>query len=752
MTPTTLVPALLLGCGASLGDEYMGMEADEQAASVEAEEMPSEPSPDALGNAMPGRAAPQVLKGIDIANMRGGLMTSADAAPADEPADDPGQATQGSDSVRTWFPEAFLWEPRVHTGEDGLASVDVTVPDQLTTWRVLALAHDRTGQQAGTVHTFDTRLPIYVEPVVPGWLIAGDRLVLPVQAVNGGTGTVTAALQVRASGAMRGLGTASIRLTPGSSDVRYIPLRVTGAGDATIRAELRTGSDRDAAQRVIRVQPAGRPEVRTFGSTLANTRTFTLDGAQRADPATEELSIAVFPGPLAVVQAELERLQGGAEPSAPGYGFALATHAATLAEQAAVELDPDRQRRAQLLAWQRVVYQARTTSPVTAARLLQAIEGTTLELVDGVRPHLQRVLVDQQRADGTWSVDASSTLQRVLVETAVVARALPASEAGARLRAMGAIERHARDISDAYTASVVLAAGLAEGPAEEHLQGILVESLRDGPTGARTLDVPPAAAGAGATSPTRAEGLAWAILALSPEHPARGDLISELMTGWSAERGFGAGAADPIALEAVVAALSGANEPVQIVLSQAGRELSRGRLDPAQPRQPVTLDAKPRDGELTLTATPPVPGLAFVATRRSWVPWSATEPGIAGVDVEVSTTQLVRGQEGTLRLVAAAPSGTRLTIEQGLPAGADARTTATWSLEPGPAGTRDSVVAFSDRVRVTTAAFGPGEIKEIEIPVTPGFAGRFQTPPLRVSVVGGPTTTVRPLVWRVRAE
>lgn len=675
---------------------------------------------------------------------------SPDAAP-EEAEEDTDSATSGSSSdraeaTRTWFPEAFLWQPRVQTGESGQATLDVRVPDQLTTWRVLALAHDRRGQQAGTVHTFDSRLPVYVEPVVPGWLVAGDQLQLPVQAVNSTADAVTATLQVQASGAMRGFGRSTLRLGSGASDVRYIPLQVTGAGEATLRAELRSDQARDAAQRIVPIHPSGRPVVHTFGSTLASSRAFEVQGATGADPTTEELSISIFPGPLAVLQAEVERLEAGATPANPGYGFALATQLGTVGGRLGIEIDEARQRRLSIVAWQRLVGLSRAPDAAQAGELLtvlRSVEGH--ELVDRVRPRLERVLVEGQRADGTWSRVAASTLQRVLVETAVAARALPERETGARLRAMGAVERHARDVSDPYTAAVLLASGLAQGPPAEHFRTLLDEALTEGPSGAQTLAVPAGVVNPAGSIPRRPEVLAWAVLALPHDHPARGDLASELMGGWSATRGFGAGHGDLVALEAVLEALPGATEPVQIVLSRGAVELARGRLDPAQPRQPLVLEARPGNGALTLTATPAVPGLAFVATRRSWVPWSRQDTGIDGVEVEVSARGLVRGREGTLRIVASAPSGTRLRIEQGLPAGAQV------TGHPSGLQTGARVESVPGSVQVSTGAFEPGEVKEIELTIVPAFAGRFRTAPLVVAVEGGREVALEPLTWSVRA-
>lgn len=654
---------------------------------------------------------------------------------------------EAPERTRSWFPEAFLWRPEVVTGADGRATVDVTVPDQLTTWRVLGLAHDAAGHQAGTVHTFDGTLPLYVDPVVPGWLYAGDHLVLPVQAVNTTADPIAASLEVEARGALSGLGRAAIALGAVGSDVRTIPLDAVGAGEAQITARLLAAIGSDAAERSVPVAPSGRPVEGVRGGTLAAERTFRLAPPEGADPTTELLEIRVFPGPLAVLQLELERLAGGARPEDGAYGFAIDSSIATLSAATGVEVDEAVLRRLRILAWQRVVYDARAPDPGLAADLLGSIRGETRHpQVQELIPRLVQTVVNGQRPDGTWSRRPSSTIQAVLVETATAVHALPETEPGARLRASAAVERYIREVKDPYTAAVILASDLARGGLEDGLRKIVTEALvTDEETGEPRVVVPAGVVNAWGVRPTRTEMLAWTVLAL-PTDVLRGDLAAQLMQGWSATRGFGAGRADAVALQAITSAFGGVSGPVDVSLAIDGVVVASGKLDPAQPMLPVMLGAKPggADPSITLTTTPPVPGLAFVATRRSWVPWTDADR-VAGVEVEVAVPTLKLGTEGEITLTAAAPSGVSLRIEQGLPSGADVG-----------AGAREQAAALgatlqilTDRVVIVTRPFQAGEVLTLALPITPAFAGRFQTGPLLLSVDGAAPVPMRPAVWSV---
>ena len=705
------------------------------------------PRPRPAAAPMEGKKARMADRSVAKKEARQEAPPAPPGAKADKDGRDAGEAEGEQVATRAWFPESMLWEPLVETGDDGVAVVPVMVPDQLTTWRVLALAHDRAGHQAGAEHRFDGTLPVYVEPVMPGWLYAGDQLQLPVQAMNTTQGRVDGRIEVRASGAMSGLGTAPVSLASGGSAVRTLPLSVEGAGAATVEATLYAGSDSDAAKRVVTVNPTGRPVVADAGGTLASQRTLTLPAPKGADPRTERLEVLVFPGPLAVVQAELERVAGGASSPAGGYGFAVATHARTLSKTVGVEVDGGVLRSLQIVSWQRLVRSARAPSPGQAADMLLALEGVEgHELAEGLRARLVRTVVQGQRADGTYSRDARSTAQRVVVETALAGMSLPQTEQGARLRAAGAIERLLPQIDDAYTASVVLSSGLMGSSVESQLRAIVEDGLVE-VDGRYTLPVPRDVRNAWGLRPSMAEMRAMGALALSG-HDARGDLVASLMQGWSARTGFGAGSADPLALRAIAEALPGTTEDVTVRLTVDGREVGSTTLDPTQPKVPGTLVASPRGGagELTLTAEPEVPGLAFVATRRSWVPWSGSDR-VPGVDAEVSAAGLSVGQKGSVRLTLAAPKGAKLVVEQGLPAGAAVDEV---SLGAQVGGQLTGAEVTSDRVTLTTRAFHAGEIMELVVPVTPAFAGRFTTVPLTVSVDGAAAVPMAPLTWVVR--
>ncbi len=78
--------------------------------------------------------------------------------------------------IRRDFPDTAFWSPTVRTGADGTASVEVELPDSLTTWRLIGkgvTADTLVGEdQVDVISTKD----LLVRPVTPRFFVVGDRL------------------------------------------------------------------------------------------------------------------------------------------------------------------------------------------------------------------------------------------------------------------------------------------------------------------------------------------------------------------------------------------------------------------------------------------------------------------------------------------------------------------------------------------------------------------------------------------------
>jgi hypothetical protein len=660
--------------------------------------------------------------------------------------------------TRAWFPETFLWEPRVVTDDTGAATVPVRVPDRLTTWRVLALAHTRQGAQAGATTSFLGTLPTYVDPVVPKRLVIGDSVRLPIQLVNTTTAPVAAKLEIEAKRATV-TGGGGARTIPAQGNlVDYVTLDAKAAGTAQLRVGL---GATDAVLRDIEVVPAGKPIVTTRSGTLAAPRTALLEGPARSDPATDRVRLLAFPGALALLRAELGVSTAREGLADDAYALLLAGRATNLLAALGDKPDPAALRDLAILTTQRAVRDGRTLD-VDSATLLAAPA-----LSHGQNPVLSRLgaravelLAQQQRPDGTFAGGTGWTLQRVLVATAEATRAVAASNAtvadkqratGVAMRAAGAFERNLAHVEDGYTAAAILASGAVKGPIADALRKRVEGAIKTTEDGARYLDVPDGVVRADGRIPSRAEATALAALAL-PDDPKRADLGATLLSTYSLERGWGDGRANLVCMQAVIELFkTPVPSDVKITLTMDGKPLVEGSLNRERLRDVLTLSA-PAPGlagkhTYAITADPPVAGLGYSLSLDSWVPWDK-EPVHGGLELALpASINGTVGKPTEIAMTAVAPSGIELHIQHALPAGVQVD--------------RPSLEALVNMKAITRFETADGKVDLYIAPLEPGqtFAARYRVIPTLAGRLHATASTIEagkyvfhvpPVEWTIR--
>ncbi|MCB0175973.1 MAG: Ig-like domain-containing protein, partial [Anaerolineae bacterium] len=82
----------------------------------------------------------------------------------------------GPDSVRQNFADTVIWLPDVVTDENGQATVEATLPDNLTTWVLIAKGVTGADTLVGEARTeIVTSKPLLIRPVTPRFLVVGDE-------------------------------------------------------------------------------------------------------------------------------------------------------------------------------------------------------------------------------------------------------------------------------------------------------------------------------------------------------------------------------------------------------------------------------------------------------------------------------------------------------------------------------------------------------------------------------------------------
>ncbi|HEX8823674.1 MAG TPA: alpha-2-macroglobulin family protein, partial [Archangium sp.] len=645
----------------------------------------------------------------------------------------------------------------------GTATVPVRVPDRLTQWRVLALAHSRTGAQAGAVTRFAGTLPTYVDPVLPPFLRAGDVVRLPVQVVNTTGAPVTRALKVEAQGATVEGGSRTVTVPAAGSVVEYVTVRAARPGPVAVRASL---GGTDSVVRTFDVWPTGRPVMETRGGTLAAPRTLELTGPSDAVAGSERVRLLVYPGALGVLRAELTAAAGRGGVAEDAHALLLAGRAPELLKTLGGTTDAEALKQLTALAGQRVLRAGRTPDVATAALLAEAaLAHPGNPVLARLGERLSAKVASAQRPDGTCQGADGWTLQRLLVATADCARAVRAgagSDEGRRrasafgVRASGAFERYLSRVRDGYTAASLLASGEVSGSVRDTLRKQVRESLKTRPDGSAFLPVEPDVVRADGLAPSVSEATALAVLALAGDKEAPlADLGTSLLADYRPELGWGDGRANLVGLQAALALFKDPLPPqVRVVLERDGKVVTEGTLDAKALREVLALEgAVPGSAGAhtwTVRAEPAVPGLGFSLTLGAYVPWRAGEAG-QGLELAVKGPAEAKvGLPVELTVQAASPAGLALTMRQGLPAGEQVDRVSLDALVREGKVTEYEVE--DGAVSLTLPPRGAAEPFTARFRVVPTLAGSLQAGASSLTPVGRPDLVVHvpPATWAVR--
>ena len=187
-----------------------------------------------------------------------------------------GASNQGSDKIalRANFNALAVFAPSVRTDVNGHAQVQVKLPDNLTRYRVMAVAVAGGTQFGLNESAITARLPLMARPSAPRFLNFGDRFELPIVVQNQTNAPLAVDVAVRATNAAlvhTGANQSNIagrRVTVPANDrveVR-IPAAAVKAGTARFQIGVVSGRSSDAAEVKLPVwTPATTEAFATYG-------------------------------------------------------------------------------------------------------------------------------------------------------------------------------------------------------------------------------------------------------------------------------------------------------------------------------------------------------------------------------------------------------------------------------------------------------------------------------------------------------
>jgi hypothetical protein len=222
--------------------------------------------------------------------------------------------------LREYFPETLLWQPELVTDSKGHARVKFPLADNITTWKLSAIASTETGEIGTVEKEIRAFQPFFVEHDPPKFLTAGDEIELPIVMRNYLDHNLQMTAELKPEAWFTTLSPASVKaaVPPRDSKSELFKFRAT--------AQIKNGKQRitangaevgDAIERTVTVRPNGEEHVDTISEIFGDSAGVEIQIPENTIPGSLEGTLKIYPNlnahVLESIEGILERPYGCAE-------------------------------------------------------------------------------------------------------------------------------------------------------------------------------------------------------------------------------------------------------------------------------------------------------------------------------------------------------------------------------------------------------------------------------------------------------
>ncbi|MBP9773537.1 MAG: Ig-like domain-containing protein [Candidatus Peribacteraceae bacterium] len=205
--------------------------------------------------------------------------------------------------------DTAFWNPTILTNDKGEATVTFTLPDNLTTWQLLAIANTKDSRFGAKDGTFLETKHVIVRPVRPRFAVIGDEAKLGAIVHNFLPTTQTFVVSLKGTGfTIKGSATQKVTVKPDEQTKVEFPVAIDVTNKATFVFKAEAAGGKDEIEESIPVYEFGTPQaVATSGVTETNqTEKILIPSAKDASHGT--LSVSVSPTIASYLPKGLEYL------------------------------------------------------------------------------------------------------------------------------------------------------------------------------------------------------------------------------------------------------------------------------------------------------------------------------------------------------------------------------------------------------------------------------------------------------------
>lgn len=210
---------------------------------------------------------------------------------------------------RSDFRSTALWEPQVLTSAGGTAEVRFRLPENLTTFRVMATAIDLETRCGRAEAELVVRKPLMLKASSPSFARVGDELRIGVVAVNGTDKGQSLKVEVKAEGIEGEFAPREIFLQAGEEREVLFEMKASREGTAELTFSGQLGEHKDGLVVTLPIQLATQKvNLASSGQTTESAHTEVVTIPETAVVGTAKLEVSLAPTVLGSLQSSIDEL------------------------------------------------------------------------------------------------------------------------------------------------------------------------------------------------------------------------------------------------------------------------------------------------------------------------------------------------------------------------------------------------------------------------------------------------------------
>lgn len=162
--------------------------------------------------------------------------------------------------ARQYFPETWYWNPVIITDENGNATLTLTTPDSITTWKVEAIASTMNAEIGVDYDEIVTFQEFFIEPDIPASVVRCDEFPLRVLIYNYDENARDVTVELEEDDWFRLLTNSSLTVRVDGNSVSSALFRInaTVVGEHQVLVHAYSDEKEDKVIKVMRVEPDGK--------------------------------------------------------------------------------------------------------------------------------------------------------------------------------------------------------------------------------------------------------------------------------------------------------------------------------------------------------------------------------------------------------------------------------------------------------------------------------------------------------------